>query len=93
MLARAEAPAAKRKKLRREMPLQPMGSTAGEVIECEAPSCEDVQSRKTAFARARVDRKNGAMGGCGEIAVPYSKVALKSAEHKQEMGFPYAFLS
>jgi hypothetical protein len=40
MLARAEAPAAKRKKLRREKPLQQLGSTIGDVMIGKAPSNE-----------------------------------------------------
>src|SRR5580658_4704910 len=57
MLARAEAPAAKRKKLRREMPLQPMGSTTGEVM-IEDSFERDGMRRDSLRARLRSERRN-----------------------------------
>jgi hypothetical protein len=57
MLARAEAPAAKRKKERRERPLQQVGSTTGEVMIGDSFE-RDGLSRESLRARLRSERRN-----------------------------------
>jgi hypothetical protein len=57
MLARAEAPAAKRKNERRERPLQQVGSTTGEVM-IEDSFERDGLRRDSLRARLRSERRN-----------------------------------
>jgi hypothetical protein len=57
MLARADAPAAKRKKERRERSLQAMGSISGDVM-IEDSFERDGLSRESLRARLRSGRRN-----------------------------------
>ena len=73
MLASAEAPAAKRKNVRRERPLQPMGSTIGEVMIGKTPWCEGGLNKESHCARGRGDSSNVARVEAGETGSHISR--------------------
>ena len=82
MLASAEAPAAKRKKVRRERPLQPMGSSDGlhgnDSFERSSglDVAVDVRELRPKDNRCREDRGNG---------IPYPKLSSIVLKNKGEM--------